>query len=267
MSFTARDTSMVSSTIAAGCWDLDLATGMLGLCPQSRTMFGLSPDSTDLLTESEWASRFHPDDLAPVREALTAGLVHRTPYAVRFRTIHPGGTIQVVLGVGRPLEQRGHARFVGWNFDVVSTGEMAADWISAHPEALSTEHLFSVLQPSDHLQESPADEKPPEALLERAQTISRVRAARERFLGRAAIGEPAFDLLLCLYVRSRKEQTSMTRLAGSAGVAYSSAMRWIRYLADKGLVECSESRSDRRATSVQLTPSGRAVMDEFLAVR
>src|SRR3954452_12625771 len=102
---------MVSSTIPAGCWDLDVATGMLALCPQSRAMFGLSPDSTDLLTESEWASRFHPDDLAPVREALTAGLVHRTPYAVRFRTIHPCGTIHVVLGVGRPLEHGGkHTR-------------------------------------------------------------------------------------------------------------------------------------------------------------
>jgi DNA-binding MarR family transcriptional regulator len=258
---------MVSSTIAAGCWDLDLATGMLALCPQSRTMFGLSPDSTDLLTESEWASRFHPDDLGPVREALTAGLVHRTPYAVRFRTIHPGGTTQVVLGVGRPLEQGGHARFVGWNFDVASTGEMAADWISAHPEALRTEHLFSVLRSNGYSQELPPDKASPEALLERAETILRVRAARERMLGRAAIGEPAFDLLLCLYVRSRKEETSITNLGRSARVAYSSSMRWIRYLADKGLVECTESRSDRRATSVQLTPSGRAMMDEFLAVR
>lgn len=80
------------------------------------------PAASDLLTEGEWTSRFHPEHLAPVREALTAGLVHRTPYAVRFRTIHPSGTVQAVVGVGRPLEHGGeHARFVGWNFDVVST--------------------------------------------------------------------------------------------------------------------------------------------------
>jgi hypothetical protein len=43
---------------------------------------------------------------------------------VRFRTTHPSGTVQAVVGVGRPLEHGGeHARFVGWNFDVVSTGE------------------------------------------------------------------------------------------------------------------------------------------------
>jgi DNA-binding MarR family transcriptional regulator len=257
-----------SSTIPAGCWDLDVATGMLALCPQSRAMFGLRPDASDLLTESEWASRFHPDDLAPVRDALTAGLVDGIPYAMRFRTIHPDGTIQMVLGVGRPLECGGeHARFVGWNFDVAVTGELAADWISAHPEALSTEHFLSVLQSSKEPQEASSNALSSKALLERAESILRVRAARERMLGRAAIGEPAFDLLLRLYVRSGQNETSLSSLARPAAIPWSSAMRWIRYLADKGLVECTESRSDRRATSVQLTPSGRAMMDEFLSVR
>ena len=250
----------------AGCWDLDLATGMLALCPQSRTMFGLSPDSTGRLTESEWASRFHPEDLAPVREALTAGLAHGAPYAVRFRTIHPGGTIQVVLGIGRPLEDGSkNPHFAGWNFDVASTGEMAADWISAHPEALSSEHLFLALPSLPR--EASANELPSQELHERAETIIRVRGARERLLGRGAIGEPAFDLLLCIYLRSRQAETSLTCLARAAGVPNSSAWRWIRYLADRGLVECTESRSDRRATCVQLTPSGCAAMDKFLAVR
>jgi DNA-binding MarR family transcriptional regulator len=267
VSLPSREGPMTSTTIPAGCWNLDLATGMLALCPHSRTMFGLSSDSTAVLTESEWANRFHPDDLAPVRDALIAGLVHRTPYAVRFRTVHPSGTIQVVLGVGRPLEDGGHARFVGWNFDVASTGDMAADWISAHPEVFGTEHLFEVLQsgkrPREELQEEPSSE----ALLGRAETILRIRAARERLLGRAAIGEPAFDLLLHLYVRSGQKEASLTGLATAAEVPHSSAVRWVRYLADKGLVELKESKLDRRATCVELTPGGRAVMDEFLSVR
>jgi DNA-binding MarR family transcriptional regulator len=80
-------------------------------------------------------------------------------------------------------------------------------------------------------------------------------------------GEPAFDLLLCLYVQSGQKGISLTSLATPTGIPYSSAIRWIRYLADKGFVECAESRSDRRATSIQLTRSGRSVMDEFLSVR
>jgi DNA-binding MarR family transcriptional regulator len=258
--------STMSSTIPAGCWDLDLATGLLALCARSRTMFGLSAHSTDRLTESEWASRLHPDDLVAVREALTASLVFRVPYAERFRTIHPDGHVQPVLGVGRPLELDGRpGRFVGWNFDVESIGEMAADWISAHPEALSAGNPPPVRPLAG--QERETRELPPEELLERAESILRVRRARERLLGRAVIGEPAFDLLLCLYVRSGQKETSLSSLAKPAGIPYSSAMRWIRYLADKGLVERTESRSDRRATCVQLTPSGRAVLDELFTLR
>ena len=77
----------------AGCWDLDLATGTLTLCRQSRTMFGLSADSSGRLTESEWASRLHPDDLPEVQQGLTACLEDQTPYAQRFRTIGPEGGV------------------------------------------------------------------------------------------------------------------------------------------------------------------------------
>src|SRR4051812_42079697 len=99
--------SMMSSTMPAGCWELDLATGTLNLCRHSRRMFGLNPESGESLTEREWVKRFHPDDLPAVREALTACLVQQRPYAERFRTIHPDGSVQVVLGVGRPVEDAG----------------------------------------------------------------------------------------------------------------------------------------------------------------
>lgn len=259
---------MVNSAVPAGCWDLDLATGSLALCPNSRAMFGLRPDGTDRLTESEWTSRFHPGDLPGVREALAAALLRRAPYAQRFRTIHPDGSVHLVLGIGRPLEYgNGSCRFAGWNFDVVSTGEMAADWISAHPEAVSAEHLFSLLPSFARAQHPSLGEYPPEDLLERAQSILRVRRARERLFCPAMCGEPAFDLLLCLYLRSGEKENSLTSLARPSGIPYSSAMRWIRYLVGKGYVERTESKSDRRVTCVQLTPAGRAMMDEFLSIR
>jgi len=231
-------------------------------------MFGLSPQSTDRLTESEWVSRFHPEDLRPVREALTAGLVQGTPYAVRFRTIHPSGTVQVVLGVGRPVEHANdNAHFSGWNFDVASTGETAAEWISAHPAALSAEHLLSVVPSNVQPESGSSNGLPSKALFERAKSILRVRRAREQLFCRAMFGEPAFELLLCLYVQSGQKGISLTSLTKPTGIPYSSAIRWIRYLADKGFVECAESKMDRRATTIQLTPSGRAVMDDFLSLQ
>jgi DNA-binding MarR family transcriptional regulator len=259
---------MMSSTMPAGCWDLDLATGMLNLCGYSRRMFGLSPDCSDLLTESEWVDRLHPDDLTAVRQALTACLVNRAPYAQRFRTIHPDGSVQDVLGVGRPVEDRGeHGRFVGWNVDLVSAGDVAGEWILSHPEALGGEHPASVQSVPPPTLEQPADAMSPQALVERAQAILRVRQSRDRLLGRAMIGEPAYDLLLALYLTPDTEVTSLASLAKSAAVPYSSAGRWIAYLVDKGFVSRRQSSSDRRVTSVHLTRAGRAVLDEFLAIR
>jgi len=259
---------MMNSTVPAGCWDLDLETGMLALCARSRTMFGLSPRSGDRLAEREWTRRFHPDDLEPVRQALTASVERGVPYAQRFRIVRPDGSLRLVVGIGHPLKSgRTFARFVGWNFDVVSSGQMAADWILTHPEALNSEPRVSVSPSKAPSKAALSNEPPSDTLLERAQSILRVRRARERMLGRAAISDPAFDLLLCLYVRSGQVETSLINLARSANTPYSSAMRWIRYLGDKGLVERMESGSDRRSTLVRLTPSGRAVLDELFALR
>jgi predicted transcriptional regulator len=259
---------MVGPTMPAGCWELDIESGTLHLCPHSRRMFGLGPDSSGTLTEAEWTDRLHPADLASIRQALAACIERRTPYAERFRTIAADGSVQFVFGIGRPVAGDGSsARFVGWNFDVVSAGEFARAWIPAHPEAMAREHLFSIQGPAEIADGDSPDGPPPEPLLERAEWILRVRRAREGLFGRAMMGEPAFDLLLCLSLRSAEVETSLTSLAKPAGIPYSSAMRWIDYLAGKGFVARSKSNRDRRALSVHLTVAGRAVMDELLAIR
>ena len=251
----------------AGCWDLDLATGILSLCPHSQKMFGLSADSTGILTEKEWVDRVHPEDLPIILRALNECLVHETPYAERFRTIHSDGSVQFVLGVGRPLgERHENCRFVGWNFDLEATGRLAGEWISRHPDALKGGHLFSIVQPNSEAGWL-SEIMPPQPFVERARTILRIRRSRERLLGRAMIGEPAFDLFLMLYVRSQEGEISLSSLAKSAGVPYSSAVRWITYLIDKGYVSRRGSKSDRRASLVHLTQAGRAVLDEFLAIQ
>jgi DNA-binding MarR family transcriptional regulator len=259
---------MLSSTLPAGCWELDLASGTLQLCPHSRRMFGLDPDASGTLTEAQWADRLHPADLTAIQQALAACVDHRVPYAERFRTIQPDGSLQLVFGIGRRVDkQDGRACFVGWNFDPVAAGELAGDWITAHPEALASKHLFSILPLPALASELSSQATSPRALLERAEWILRVRRSREGLFGRAMMGESAFDLLLRLYVRSGQSELSLTSLARPTGIPYSSAMRWIDYLADKGFVARTKSASDRRATSVRLTPEGRAVMDELLAIR
>ena len=105
-------------------------------------------------------------------------------------------------------------------------------------------------------------------LLERAEAIMRICQARERLMGRAMLGEPAFDLFLALYILSAKQGTvSITGLAQAAGIPSASAWRWLAYLVGKGFVSRCPSAVDRRIVSVRLTESGRAIFNEFLALR
>jgi PAS domain S-box-containing protein len=233
----------MTSTLPAGSWELDMGTGLLTLCPRSRQMFGLSRRCAHALSEREWIDHVHPEDLRVVREAMRACLLDHKPYAERFRTIHPDGSVHVILGLGSPVDGCAERRrFAGFNLDVVSASKLASEKATENPN--------------------------PFRLLERAKAIVRVRRARDRLLGRAVVGEPAYDLLLALYVSAnRRRGVPLTILARSAKVPYSSALRWIAYLEDKGFVSRSQSSSDRRVILIRLTESGVAVLHDFLALR
>lgn len=251
---------MMSSTVAAGRWELDIGTGILNLCRRSRKMFGLPPHVAEPMREEEWVPRIHSDDLAVVRRALHASLVDGTIYAERFRAIRPDGSVREIFGVGRPVGDLAHrGRFVGWNVDVVSSAHLAGDWTCEGGHASHGTNLRG--DGSDARSE-------PERLLERAEEIRRVRRARGRLLGQAMLGEPAFDLLLAMYVLSAKQEiVSLNSLAKAAGVPGTSAWRWLAYLVDKGFVTRCQSVTDRRAVSARLTDRGRAVFNEILAIR
>jgi DNA-binding MarR family transcriptional regulator len=260
------------NSIAAGQWELDIGTGILSLCPRSRKMFGLPPHVAEPIREEDWVPRVHSDDLPGIRQSLHASLVDRKIYAERFRAIRPDGSIREIFGVGRTLgDTADRCRFVGWNVDVVSSAHVAGE-LSWAPEGTI---FCSEAHPSGPEQtETAIAEKGPGALLDsdrllhKAEAILHLRRAGDRLLGRAMFKEPAFNLFLALYVLSAKQATvSLSSLAKAAGVPGTSACRWVAYLVDKGFVMRSQSITDRRAVSVCLTDSGRAVFNEFLAIR
>jgi DNA-binding MarR family transcriptional regulator len=76
------------------------------------------------------------------------------------------------------------------------------------------------------------------------------------------LGEPAYDMLLGLYVAEGDEQlVTASRLADIAGVAPSSAMRWIEYLVGKDLVHRGPHPTDKRASILRLSAVGRAALE------
>jgi hypothetical protein len=78
----------------------------------------------------------------------------------------------------------------------------------------------------------------PGPLLSVAEKIERASRLRRGFLPEALLGEPAWDMLLHLFIADqRKELVSATRLCVAAATAPGTAMRWISLLIEEGLVE------------------------------
>ncbi len=91
-----------------------------------------------------------------------------------------------------------------------------------------------------------------------ARTIQALRKRRSEFLHRAMLGEPAYDMLLGLYVAELDGQSVIaTRLGELAGVAQSSALRWLDYLVTKQLIIREPHPTNKRASIVRLSGKGR----------
>ena len=103
------------------------------------------------------------------------------------------------------------------------------------------------------------------ALVLKAERIYRGRRKREKVLPSKLLGEPAWDILLDLFisaVRGRKVRMTSASIAGS--VPPTTGLRWMAVLESEGLVERYAEESDRRVANVQLTEAGLAAVRECL---
>jgi DNA-binding transcriptional ArsR family regulator len=91
------------------------------------------------------------------------------------------------------------------------------------------------------------------------------RRRRARYLSVDLFGEPTWDILLDLYVALREgRRVPTTSACIGAHVPPTTALRWLRILEMRGLVEREEDGRDGRRTFVRLTERGCAVMEAFL---
>lgn len=92
------------------------------------------------------------------------------------------------------------------------------------------------------------------------------RARRVSFLPAELFGEPAWDLMLQLYVAHLSDQLmSAGRLYRCSAVPASTAVRWLKMLLELGLAEKTEDKPDHRWELVKLTPSGLRAMDSYFS--
>lgn len=94
------------------------------------------------------------------------------------------------------------------------------------------------------------------------------RAMRWEFVPGGLLGEPAWDILLDLYVqRARGRSVSIKSASVASQVPASTALRWISIVEAAGLVSRAGSETDRRIQFLDLTARGREAVEAYLAAR
>jgi len=269
--------------ILAGYWDLDLETRELLLCPRSRQMFGIEGSSPKKLGKQDWLPRVHPDDMPIIEGELETARSRNDVYSARFRAVRPDGSFLQMLGVGRAAA-RNSSRFVGLNFDLAATASSAE--LESRRLGGAMAKLAGVLairsRPANEnetpwwhprsapggtasaLDKSAMEDSQRQTLLRRALATMEMRQLRHRFLNPAMFGEPAFDLLLALYVTNASPAImSLRTLSSVIGVSESCAARWLKLLVTEGLVLSVDSEAEPDAVQAALTDRGRIVLDDY----
>jgi len=102
-------------------------------------------------------------------------------------------------------------------------------------------------------------------LLSRAKTVLLTRRLRARHFNRVMFAEPAWDILLLLYLADFSEgRQTIGQLADLVGTPLTTALRWMGYLEKELLAERNDHPTDRRIVFIKLTDKGRNAMEAFL---
>lgn len=106
----------------------------------------------------------------------------------------------------------------------------------------------------------------PRELARRAAAVLKVRQLRNRMLGRALFGEPAWDMLLALYVANGDgSKTTVSGLASGSDYPHTTALRWLQTLEAERLVERRRHPTDKRIHFVELTAAALDALDRLFA--
>lgn len=104
-----------------------------------------------------------------------------------------------------------------------------------------------------------------QSLLSRARLVISSRRARERYFDRELFGEPAWDVLLALYVTEDSgARFTTSKLAECIGAPLSTVIRWVKTLEQQSLVERADHPTDRRIVFIRLRDKARKALDAYL---
>ncbi len=105
-----------------------------------------------------------------------------------------------------------------------------------------------------------------EATHKRLRRILRARRVRAEFFDGDLFADPAWDILLELYAcELAQRRMSVSDVCIASAVPATTALRWIRTLEHRGLVERRHDPHDGRRVFVQLSDAGSSAVKDFLS--
>ena len=111
-------------------------------------------------------------------------------------------------------------------------------------------------------------ERNADRLAEIAGREYRARRSRERYFDRKLLGEPAWDIMIDLFIQQSSGKTvSVTSAAIASQVPVTTALRHLAALQKAGLVERMRSAADARVKLLRLTKDGYVRIGSWLMDR
>jgi len=105
-------------------------------------------------------------------------------------------------------------------------------------------------------------------LLASAEAVYRSRRRRTAYFSEGLFGEPAWDMLLDLFIHhARRKRVRVTSACLASGVPSTTALRWLTVLEQEGLVQRVPGVQDRRVHFVELTKAGYLAVARWLSQR
>jgi DNA-binding MarR family transcriptional regulator len=127
------------------------------------------------------------------------------------------------------------------------------------------DRLHSALRIVDQISAAPVSRRTDQPVTERdVRAMLKMRRNRDQFFADGLFADPAWDILLSLYAAELGQQShSVGSLCEGAAAPATTALRWIKQLEDKGLIERRADQLDGRRYYVSLSRAGIEAMDNY----
>jgi len=103
------------------------------------------------------------------------------------------------------------------------------------------------------------------SLIDAARHELKKRRRRTQLLSEGMFGEPAWEMLLLLYIEQQGTRLNLARLSENLGLPGTTALRWLSYLEDRGLIQREAHPTDQRSAFLKLTDKAIEALDVYLS--